>query len=402
MNNFSLEKKSLLGKLLDYQDCIEICKINPVFLHKIEEVEGEKIHIFNYRLASYSDFEHPIENSDIKAYELRGLTFVEKDEDFKRYIMLHKFFNLGETLGYQYDDVKDKKIIRIQDKLDGSMIRFIRLHNGHIIPKTKFGVDNEQTKLVEKCLSYKLSDFIIETLDNNLAAVFELISPENRIVLDYRETKLVLVQLRDELTGRYLDLYDNDLIDDFEIETVQNFDIDNLTVEDLVEKSKCDKNVEGWVITLEGDQLIKIKTDWYKELHHLITEDLNRDDFIAISILKESIDDIIPKIESNEILEKIAFIKNILIMHLNKNIDEIYNIFKIFINGNNDFQNKETRKNFAIEHKKYKYFPIMMQLFNNLPDVSEQDIEEKIIEYLTNKEFSSLSSTKEFLKNELS
>ena len=387
--------------MIDYQDCIEICKINPVFLHKIEEVEGEKIHIFNYRLASHSDFEHPIENSDIKAYELRGLTFVEKDEDFKRYIMLHKFFNLGETLGYQYDDVKDKKIIRIQDKLDGSMIRFIRLHNGHIIPKTKFGVDNEQTKLAERCLNNKLCDFIIETLDNNLAAVFELISPENRIVLDYTKTKLVLVQLRDELTGEYLDLYQNDLVNDFEIETVKNFNMKHLTIDNLLEKSKNDKDVEGWVITLEDDQLIKIKTDWYKELHHLITEDLNRDDFIAISILKESIDDIIPKIESNEILNKIASIKRLLLTHLNEKIDEIYNIFKAFISENNDFQDKEVRKNFAIQHKEHKYFSIMMRLYINLPDIFEQDIEEKIIEHLINKQFSSLSSTKEFL-NELS
>lgn len=388
--------------MINFQYCIEICETNPVFLHKIEEIEEEKVHIFNYRLASYSDFEHPIENSDVKAYELRGLTFVEKDDDFKRYIMLHKFFNLGETLGYQYEDVKNKKIIRIQDKLDGSMIRFVRLHNGHIIPKTKFGIDNEQTKLVEKCLNYRLSDFIIEVLDNNLAAIFELISPENKIVLDYKETKLVLVQLRDEITGKYLDLCQSDLVSDFEIETVKNFDVNNLTLENLLEKSKNDKNIEGWVITLEDDQLIKIKTDWYKELHHLITEDLSREDFIAISILNESIDDIIPKIESNEILEKITLIKDILIKHLNKEIDELYTIFKNFTNKNNVLQDKEARKNFAIKNKGHKYFSVMMQLYNNLPNVYEQDIEEKIIERLINKEFSSLSSAKEFFNNELS
>ena len=119
---------------------------NDSFLTKIEEVNGFKVQQFSYRLASFGDFNSPVPDSDLKGFELRGVSFLE---DGQRFLMLNKFFNLNETEGWLLDQVKDKKIIRIQDKLDGSMIRFIRLPDGSVKAKTKYAFFSPQAEMAD-------------------------------------------------------------------------------------------------------------------------------------------------------------------------------------------------------------------------------------------------------------
>ena len=64
------------------------------FIHYDLEFDGYKISIFNYILANFNDF------YDNDTFEMRGITYIfDKDNNlFKRYLLLHKFFNINQVL----------------------------------------------------------------------------------------------------------------------------------------------------------------------------------------------------------------------------------------------------------------------------------------------------------------
>lgn len=119
---------------------------------------------------------------------------------------------------WMYDDVKDLKITRVANKDDGSAIRFLIL-NGELVAKTKFSLEAEQTQLAMSVVNSneKLKAFILKTLNMGLCALFEIVSPFNKVVLSYNETSLRLLQLRVEDTMEYLNIYDNDLVKEYDI-----------------------------------------------------------------------------------------------------------------------------------------------------------------------------------------
>ena len=104
-----------------YDECREICDANDNFLFYESKLvmDNFNISIFNYRLSQYSDFVNPVKsNKRLKAFELRGLTFIfNKDGSlYKRYLLLDKFFNVEQTPCSMYSVVKDYKIKNIYNK----------------------------------------------------------------------------------------------------------------------------------------------------------------------------------------------------------------------------------------------------------------------------------------------
>lgn len=128
---------------------------------------------------------------------------------------------------WMYDDVKDLEIVRVADKDDGSAIRFLLL-NDTLVAKTKFSLEADQTKLAMSIVDsdQNLKNFIIKSLELGLAALFEIVSPFNKVVLSYKETSLRLLQLRVESTGEYLNIYNNDLVKEFNITTSKQESLD--------------------------------------------------------------------------------------------------------------------------------------------------------------------------------
>ena len=86
-----------------YDEAVAICRRNPVFYETRHKVNGYDVSVFNYRLATYDDFRS--EN----AFEMRGLTFVFNTDGtlYKRFLGLHKLFNVNETEITQAHDIKD-------------------------------------------------------------------------------------------------------------------------------------------------------------------------------------------------------------------------------------------------------------------------------------------------------
>jgi T4 RnlA family RNA ligase len=327
-------------------------------------VDGYNISIFNYRLAQYSDFKV---NS---AFEMRGLTFVfNKDGSlYKRYILLHKFFNLNQVEESQYSLIKDLEIKSISNKEDGSVASFIRLPNGKVIAKSKMSFDSNQAIGMMRLYNSnkELREFINFTLDNDLVAVFEYVAPDNRIVLRYNKEELILLRLRDNNTGEYLDLT-NYLK---EIGSIRVAPSEVLTLDKVIELVNNVEDKEGWIIQFTNGLFIKIKTDWYFRLHGLLTNDICRENIIIGYILDDLIDDIIAQIPEDEVEshDRINKIISIVKSSISEKADDILKSYDLFLEGGvgrdweGDLRLQLMRKSFALKYRKDPNFGYVMSL----------------------------------------
>ena len=358
-------------QLLSYEEAKKIVENNETFYEKVVVVNGHKVSLFNYRLSQYSDFINPFENSDISGFELRGLTFVHEEDRVKRYLMLNKFFNLNQVPNWQYADVKDYRIVRVQDKCDGSMVRFLKI-GGKLFAKTKMDFENDQCLMALDALTRKLNyvSFVEETLEKDEVAIFELVSPKNRIVLEYPKTELILLQIRCEKTGSYKDIYSHELVHKYGIKTAQNEDIASL--DNYMEVSETLENKEGWVLTLENSQMLKIKTKWYRELHGLLTENLVRENKIIEMILTETVDDALSNIkEDDERRVYVNQIQDALAHHVKEKVNNILSL-KNEYNGD--------RKEFAIKNKNNPLFFFASRVLDK--ENAEEVIYKAVVQYL--------------------
>jgi T4 RnlA family RNA ligase len=332
-------------------------------------IDGYKIVVFNYRLAQYNDFINP-PGGVRNAFEMRGLTYVFNTDGtlYERYLLLDKFFNLNQVPSTLYSEVKDLKINNIYSKEDGSVITFIKLPNGKVIAKTKMSFEADQAKGANLVYSEnnKLKDFINWTLENNITAIFEYVAPDNRIVLKYYERDLILLRLRDNKTGEYLNL--NDFKEKLEgIKLASKYEF---TLNELIELAKSESDIEGWVVQFEGGKMIKIKTEWYFTLHGLITEDIHRENLLIGHILDENIDDILSKIEVDDVetIDRINYITEVVQKWIKLRMSSINNTYLIY--------EKLGRKEFALSYIKDKDFPFVMVKANG------RDLYGELVKYL--------------------
>ncbi len=286
-----------------YEEAVAICQRNPVFYETKHKVSGYDVSVFNYRLATYGDFKS--EN----AFEMRGLTFVFNTDGslYKRFLGLHKFFNVNETEITQAHEIKNYEVVNVSNKLDGSMITFIELPNKEIVAKTKNAFDADQAKRAMKMFSddEALKSFIREQLDKEHCVFFEYTSPLNRIVIKYSISSLSLIKIRDSLTGEYL--FSERLPEG--LKTTENETFDFVSLDDLMKKYETLEDKEGSVITFrkpDGEQLlVKVKTADYFAKHHIMTEIIYQENEIVEMILNETIDDVLSLIDDDEVRERI-------------------------------------------------------------------------------------------------
>jgi T4 RnlA family RNA ligase len=351
--------------LLSYNEALALTvgKDAPFYESKLF-VDNFSVSIFNYRLAMYSDF---IDND---AFEMRGLTFVFNSDGslFKRYLLLHKFFNLNQVEETQYSLIKDLKIKSIHNKEDGSIASFIRLPNGDVIGKSKMSFESGQALGMNRLYKSNsdLKRFVDWSLDNDLVAIFEYVAPTNRIVLKYSDEELILLRLRDNKTGEYLDLskYSD------KIGSVKVAPSDVGTLDELVELSHSVEDKEGWIIEFTNGLFIKIKTSWYCELHGLLTDDLYREHILVNYILDEKIDDVLGQIPETEVEahERIDKIINVVKHSVAEKVTDILKSYDLFLEGGvgkdceGELRLQLMRKTFALKCRKDKNFAYVMSL----------------------------------------
>jgi len=357
-----------------YEECVDICSsTDSAFYETKTEVDGYSISLFNYRLASFNDFNNK------KNKELRGLAFVfNKDGTlYKRFILLEKFFNLNQVPETLYSVVKNYKIKFISNKEDGSIASFIKLPSGKIVGRSKMGFDNDQANGINKI--YKTNSdvrkFVYWCLSQDIIAVFEYVAPQNRIVLKYSEEGLILLRLRDNRTGKHIDIRDH--LDKIGSIKIAPFEDEIKDLDHLIELTATQVDKEGSIVTCEDqlgrDFFFKIKCPWYMERHGLLTNYIYREHIIIGYILDDKIDDILGQIpeDEKEAHERIQKIISIVKSALNKKVVEIQSAYNDFVKSGND------KKDYAINHRVGNtnfHFVMSMDKGEKLKSLSKEDI----------------------------
>lgn len=349
-----------------YEECRAICDKydNFQFYEGVSFVDGYKISSFNYRLIGYNDFVSPLgENSKVKAFELRGLTFVFNEDGslYKRFLLMNKFFNLNQVEETQYNLIKNIPIKYVHDKCDGSVINFVQLPNGKILPKSKMCVDNNQAMCAKEIVDNTpaIKEMVQWALSKDIMPIMEYVSPTNRVVLKYKVSELILLRFRDLNTGEYYDLDIYPKISDIKTVALEPYK----TWDEIIPLMETLTDKEGGVATLENGMMIKWKTKWYCDLHHTLTESIHREDFLVEKVIDEEIDDVIGQVDPDD-KEVLAIIDNVILV----TTKYLHDASKLVEAKVKDFYEKynASRKEFVLGYgKKDKYFSYAMSVIDN-------------------------------------
>lgn len=268
-----------------YNQLMELTVANEAFYFQDFPLHGHVYRIFNYRLASYTDFLQP------GALECRGIMFrVHRDDHHVDLVALpmQKFFNLNEnpsTIGLDLTQVDE-----ILLKADGSLMSTY-IHNGDLKLKSKGSISSEQAIAAMAWLDKNpgFAEELYEVTRHGYTVNLEWCSPIHRIVIGYEEPHLKVLNARMRATGDYMSYYD--LVVMFGPERV----IDRVEPTDPVKFVESipgmTEDIEGYVVRLKSGQLVKIKTEKYLSLHHA-KDSVNNPRRLYEAILDEGIDDL--------------------------------------------------------------------------------------------------------------
>lgn len=167
-----------------------------------------------------------------------------------------KFFNIEEH------DQLPAEAFTVQEKWDGSLgITYWVGHMPFIATRGSFTSDQaiEATKMLQE------NPLEFTELDPRHTYLFEIIYPENRIVVDYKGARgLTLLAVIDIETGEELDHADF-------LPTFVHADYIN-GIDDLSRiREKQETNKEGYVIRFQSGLRVKAKFEEYVRLHRLVT-----------------------------------------------------------------------------------------------------------------------------------
>lgn len=171
-----------------------------------------------------------------------------------------KFFNYGE----HETDISPTAPARVQDKYDGSLgILYPHPAGGYAIA-TRGSFDSDQARHATKIWRerYEPRDLIISRAWTYL---FEIIYPENRIVVDYGDfDDIVLLDILRNVNGRSLELRH----DRWPGPVARTLDVKNLAEALELEAAL---NTEGFVVSYPDGTKLKIKHEDYVRLHRIVT-----------------------------------------------------------------------------------------------------------------------------------
>lgn len=159
-------------------------------------------------------------------------------------------------------------IVTVTEKLDGSLGILFR-HKGEILIATKGSFFSPQARWATQFLH---AHYDLTGLPEELTLLFEIIYPDNRIIVDYGTREdLVLLAARNRFSGAFLpffpDMYELAQRHGFSLPRVYAF---NQINEIIAQTGAIGTNFEGWVVEFSDGQRFKFKMDDYVEIHKLL------------------------------------------------------------------------------------------------------------------------------------
>ena len=197
---------------------------------------------------------------------LRGVVFDTRTGEVAS-LPFHKFFNLNEQ-PFTAEDALDFHG-RITEKEDGSMVQ-ITWHAGEWLIGSRMSLRGYVTSTVTALLKEPRYQALLAYMRArpSVTFLFEVLDPHHTIVLSHKLLELVFLNARDKLTGAYeFDAHAESIpcrVTDFNELTPASW-------VDLKERLRLDENREGVVLLLRSGELVKVKTIWYSDIHHLAT-----------------------------------------------------------------------------------------------------------------------------------
>lgn len=240
--------------------------IEPIDVVNLEEMVAQKyirrqkhptLDLWIYNYAEKVQYEHMWNNETLQA---RGLIMDGEYNIVSR--PFPKFFNFSET-GYTNEELAEEGDFTVTEKMDGSLgISYWDHHRLQIATRGSFVSD--QAKRANEIL---ISRYPNVSPNPDHTFLFEIVYPENRIVVDYgTQEDLVLLTAINTKTGEEVPYWELKLyFDVFPI--VKQYD--GITdFKNLEERP----NAEGYVVHFPKTGLrFKLKFEEYKRLHKIIT-----------------------------------------------------------------------------------------------------------------------------------
>lgn len=185
--------------------------------------------------------------------QARGIVFDDKGRCVIR--CMYKFFNEDEP--HALCDMPKESPVYF-NKLDGSLIQVVNDKDYGLIVSSKGSFASKQAKWAKEYIDahYEPEDF-----QQGLTYVFELIHPDNRIVVNYGNNFCIyLLAVIDIETGKEFNIYSNKFNFFTKVQIVSDIDA-HMALDD----------VEGMVVKT-GDHRYKVKTGEYIRLHRVMTD----------------------------------------------------------------------------------------------------------------------------------
>lgn len=253
------------------------------------QLDGSVYRIFNYRLASYTNFLLP------GAMECRGIMFEldEQNRCVKRLASrpMQKFFNLNENPMTM--DLDLSKVDTVELKADGSLMSTYT-HNDQIRLKSKGSLFSEQAidamKWLDQSENQQLKQHLAIADHSGITVNLEWCAPFNRIVIGYEQPHLKVLNARYRTTGDYMSR--EVLVERFGVEhVIEAVDTKGLdTVAFVKSIPAMQDDIEGYVARI-GDLWFKIKTEKYMSLHHA-KDSINNPRRLFEAVVDEGVDDL--------------------------------------------------------------------------------------------------------------
>ena len=205
--------------------------------------------------------------------ECRGAIFYQNEDGNYECVCraFDKFGNYGESYVPEIDWLSAV----VEEKVDGSLIKCF-YHNDKWHVSTNGTIDAYKAEVDGSGLTFgdvfdkAIGDkkFFFSRLDKNLTYMFELVSPETRVVIPYQGTRLYMLSCRNMQTMKECDAHDTELMFRCNISYPKTFPLE--TLEECLSYVKyMTKDEEGFVVRDKYDNRVKIKSPEYLMAAHL-------------------------------------------------------------------------------------------------------------------------------------
>ena len=217
-----------------------------------------------------------VDFSDNLIRNARGLTLDMNGEILT--IGYEKFFNykqLSDKDFYHYYDDKfreefselhENHIYDAGEKLDGTFIT-LGLDDDRFIAATSASTMTEFSKNTQEYFenhphSKEIKQFI---RDENTCLFFEYTSPDNQIIIPYDKEEYTLIGARKkDVNDHRIHFLSEEMLDELGLTSAKR---EQMTLDELLEYQRTNRETEGFVVQNEHGRLIKFKTDYWFEKH---------------------------------------------------------------------------------------------------------------------------------------